>query len=74
MAWNIPFLFVTYQRKNGKTEHGIKMSQDFVAEVQKIASPTDILLVTWQGAMVISTMAIPGSQSNGLWVCGQIVV
>jgi hypothetical protein len=24
MAWNIPLAFVTYQRKDGKTEHGVK--------------------------------------------------
>jgi rhodanese-related sulfurtransferase len=45
MVWNIPFAFVTYQRKNGKTEYGPKMNQDFVAEVKKIAGPTDTLLL-----------------------------
>ena len=46
MAWNIPFAFVTYQRKNGKTEYGPKMNPDFVAEVKKIAGPADTLLLT----------------------------
>jgi len=46
MAWNIPFAFVTYQRKNGKTEYGPTMNPDFVAEVKTIAKPNDILLVT----------------------------
>ena len=31
MVWNIPFAFVTYQRKDGKTEYGPKMNQNFVA-------------------------------------------
>jgi rhodanese-related sulfurtransferase len=46
MAWNIPFAFVTYQRKNGKTEYGPKLNPDFVAEVKKIAGPTETLLLT----------------------------
>ena len=46
MAWNIPFAFVTYQRKDGKTEYGTKMNPDFVAEVKKIAGLIDTLLVT----------------------------
>lgn len=45
MVWNIPFAFVTYQRKDGKTEYGPKMNPDFVAEVKKIAGPTDTLLL-----------------------------
>ena len=46
MAWNIPFAFVTYQRKGGKTEYGPKLNPDFVAEVKKIAGPTETLLLT----------------------------
>jgi rhodanese-related sulfurtransferase len=46
MAWNIPFAFVTYQRKGGKTEYGPKLNPDFVAEVKTIAGPTDTLLLT----------------------------
>ena len=45
MAWNIPFAFVTYQRKDGKTEYGPKMNPDFVAEVKKLAGLNDTLLV-----------------------------
>ena len=45
-AWNVPLAFVTYQRKNGKTEHGVKMNAAFVAEVQTVAGPSDTLLVT----------------------------
>ena len=45
MAWNVPFAFVTYQRKNGKTEYGPKMNPDFIAEVKQIAGPTDTVLL-----------------------------
>jgi len=45
MVWNIPFAFVTYQRKAGKIEYGPKMNQDFVALVQEVAAPTDTLLI-----------------------------
>ncbi len=45
MVWNIPFAFLTYQRKDGKTEHGAKMNDDFVDEVKTIAGPDDILLL-----------------------------
>ncbi len=64
MAWNIPLAFVTYQRKDGKTEHGVKWNQDFVAEVQKIFKPTDILLVTCRSgdrsAMAVNQLAAAG--------------
>ena len=64
MAWNIPLAFVTYQRKDGKTEHGVKWNQDFVAEVQKLAGPTDVLLVTCRSgdrsAMAVNQLAAVG--------------
>ena len=44
-AWNIPLAFVTYQRKNGKTEYGPKWNPDFVAEVKNLAGLNDTLLV-----------------------------
>jgi len=44
-GWNIPLAFVTYQGKEGKIEHGSKMNPDFVAGVNKIAGPTDTLLL-----------------------------
>jgi len=46
MAWNIPMAFVTYQRKDGKTEYNVEMNSAFVTEVKGIAEPADILLVT----------------------------
>ena len=36
MAWNVPVAFVTYQRKDGKTEYGARPNPDFVAEVKKL--------------------------------------
>ena len=45
MAWNIPVAFVTYQRKDGKTEYGANANSDFVAEVKTMAKPTDTLLL-----------------------------
>ena len=45
MAWNVPFAFVTYQRKEGKTEYGPKMNPDFVNEIKQIAAPTDTVLL-----------------------------
>ena len=46
MAWNVPLAFVTYQRKDGKTEYAVKMNPDLVTEIKRMAGPTDILLVT----------------------------
>jgi len=64
MAWNIPLAFVTYQRKEGKTEYGPKMNPDFVAEVQKIAGPTDTLLLMCRSgdrsAMAVNKLAAAG--------------
>jgi len=45
MAWNVPFAFVTYQRKDGKTEYGPRMNPDFVAEIKQVAGPTDTVLL-----------------------------
>ena len=45
MALNIPLAFVTYRRKDGKTEYGPKMNERFVTEVGELAKPTDILLL-----------------------------
>ena len=44
-AWNIPYAFVTYSRKDGKTEYGPKLNPAFVDEVQRLARPGDTLLV-----------------------------
>jgi rhodanese-related sulfurtransferase len=45
MAWNIPYAFVTYSRKDGKTEYGPKLNSAFVAEVKRFARPGDIILL-----------------------------
>ena len=64
MAWNIPMAFVTYQRKDGKTEYTVVMNPDFVAEVKGLAEPNDILLVTCRSgdrsAKVVDTLAAAG--------------
>jgi len=63
-AWNIPLAFVTYQRKNGKTEYGPKRNPDFVAEVKKIAGPSDTLLIMCRSgarsAMAVNQLATAG--------------
>lgn len=64
MALNIPFAFVTYQRKNGITEYGPKMNSDFVAEVEKVAGKTDTLLLMCRSgdrsAMAVNMLAKAG--------------
>ena len=44
-AWNIPYAFVTYSRKDGKTEYGPKLNPAFVDEVKRFTRPGDTLLV-----------------------------
>ena len=64
MAWNIPLAFVTYQRKDGKTEYQVKWNQDFVTEVKTKAEWTDIVLVTCRSgdrsAMAVNKLAAAG--------------
>ena len=64
MALNIPLAFVTYQRKDGKTEYGPKMNANFVAEITKLAEPTDILLLMCRSggrsAMAVNKLAAVG--------------
>ena len=45
MAWNVPLGFISYQRVDGKFEHGVMMNPDLVAEVKGLAGPTDTLLL-----------------------------
>ena len=63
-AWNIPFAFVTYHRKEGKFEHKVKWNLDFVTEVKSIAEPADILLVMCRSgdrsAMAVNKLAAAG--------------
>jgi rhodanese-related sulfurtransferase len=64
MAVNIPIAFVTYERKGGKIAYGPKFNPDFVAEVKRIASPSDTLLVTCRSggrsAMAVNKLASAG--------------
>ena len=63
-AWNIPFAFVTYQRKEGKFEYKVEWNLDFVTEVKSIAEPADILLVMCRSgdrsAMAVNKLAAAG--------------
>jgi rhodanese-related sulfurtransferase len=64
MAWNIPFAFVSYQRKGGKFTYAPQMNKAFVAQVKEIAQPADILLVTCRsggrGGMAVNQLAAAG--------------
>jgi len=64
MAWNIPLAFVTYQRKDGKFEYGVKMNPAFITEVKTIAGPMDTLLVMCRSggrsAMAVNQLSAAG--------------
>jgi len=64
MAVNVPFVFVAYDRKDGKVTYGPKMNADFVAEVKSLAGPNDTLLVTCRSggrsAMAVNQLAAAG--------------
>lgn len=64
MARNIPFAFVTYQRKDGTTEYSVKLNSDFLAEVKKMAGPTNTLLLMCRSggrsALAINQLAAVG--------------
>jgi len=64
MAWNVPLGFITYQRTNGKFEHGVNMNPDFVAEVKGLSDPTATLLVMCRSggrsAMAVNQLAAAG--------------
>ena len=64
MAWNIPVAFVTYQRKDGKTEYGAKPNPDFVAEVKNLVQPTSTLLLMCRSggrsAMAVNQLTADG--------------
>jgi len=64
MAWNVPLGFITYQRTDGKFEHGVNMNPDFVAEVKGLSDPTATLLVMCRSggrsAMAVNQLAAAG--------------
>jgi rhodanese-related sulfurtransferase len=64
MAWNIPIAFVSYQRKDGKFEYKAEPNKAFVALVQEIAQPADVLLITCRSggrsAMAVNQLAAAG--------------
>jgi rhodanese-related sulfurtransferase len=45
MAWNVPFAFVSYERKGGIFTYKAKPNAAFVAQVKELAKPGDTLLV-----------------------------
>ena len=67
MAWNIPYAFVTYTRKDGKTEWGPRLNPTFVAEVKRFARPGDTLLVLGRSgdrsAKAVNLLAADGIKS-----------
>ena len=66
MAWNIPYAFVTYMRKEGKTEYGPKLNPEFVADVKRNTRPGDTLLVMCRSgdrsAKAVDLLAAAGIQ------------
>ena len=64
MAWNVPVAFVTYQRRDGKTEYGARPNASFVAEVKKLVRSTDTLLLMCRSggrsAMAVNQLAAAG--------------
>ena len=46
MAWNIPVFFQTYEWDSTKNHFPMKPNTDFISQVEKIAKPTDTILVT----------------------------
>jgi len=64
MVWNVPLFFVTYWRKDGKTEHGVKKNPDFLSEVGKFADQTHTLLLMCRSggrsAMAVNELAAAG--------------
>lgn len=67
MAWNIPYAFVTYTRKDGKTEWGPRLNPAFVAEVKQLTRPGDTLLVMCRSgdrsAKAVDLLAAAGIKS-----------
>jgi len=63
-CWNVPLAFVTYQIKAGKFEWAPKWNTGFVAEIKKLAGPTDTLLVFCRSgdrsAMAVNQLAAAG--------------
>ena len=64
MAWNIPWLFVTYEKKDGKVTTSTRKNEAFVDLVRQIAQPADTLLVMCRsggrGASAVNQLAAAG--------------
>jgi rhodanese-related sulfurtransferase len=64
MAWDIPAIAVTYEWDADKGQFPMRPLPDFVARVQKVAQPTDTLMVMCRsggrGAMAVNLLAAAG--------------
>jgi rhodanese-related sulfurtransferase len=64
IAWKIPFVAVTYQWDAGKKQFPVRPLPDFLARVQRIATPDDTLMVMCRSggraAMAINLLAQAG--------------
>lgn len=64
MAWNIPVFFQTYEWDSTKNHFPMKPNTNFISEVEKIANPTDTILVTCRSggrsAMAVNQLAEAG--------------
>ena len=67
MAWCIPLGFITYERKDGKLEYGVRMNPDFIPEIKGLAEPTDTLLLMCRSggrsAMAVNALAKIGYEN-----------
>ena len=64
MAWKVPVVAVTYQWDADKKQFPMRPLPDFVARVQKVATPDDTLMVMCRsggrGAMAVNLLAKAG--------------
>ena len=64
MAYNVPLALQSYQWNPKTNEFDFKLVDDFVAEVKKIAQPTDTIMVTCRSggrsAMAVNQLAAAG--------------
>jgi rhodanese-related sulfurtransferase len=64
IAWKIPFVAVTYQWDAGKKQFPVRPLPDFLARVQRVATPDDTLMVMCRSggraAMAINLLAQAG--------------
>ena len=68
MAWKVPVIAVTYEWDADKKQFPMRPLPDFVARVQKVATPEDTLMVMCRsggrGAMAVNLLAEAGLQAR----------